>query len=424
MKSAGTNPPIEDPARRVREARRADPLAPELVNLLSFFASRPLPVDLLSRFAERVPGRLSTGSADPTRIRRVLDQLIRIGALASGDGGVYLPDALQAVAREDLVTPQAAGYADAALRILEGMDEEVDAGGDQGPDAVRREVLLPHAPAVAERLVELGRAPDRALVLGARAVEAAGRDAPHGVEMAERMATIARESGRLRDPFLLAALLDQLAELQAARDREEEAMGTLREAVSLVEEVCPRDDPRRAVVLHNGGDLARRLGRVAEAATLLERCLTLLDEQEGEGGEALRARTSLDLAEARLADGPPDAAAEAARDATETCRRSLGGVHPETAAAWSLWGRALHRGDHLPEAAACFRRALAALSESYGSDHPALGADLGNLAETLEGLGQGDAARRCHRRALRIFRKAYGPEHHLVRAARRRAEGT
>lgn len=406
-----------DTGERLREARGIHPLAPELINLLAFFAPRPIPVELLARQVHRVPGRLSTREAAPERIVEVLEALAECGVLRGGEGSVRMPEALQRAVRRDLVRPQAAGYADASLRILEGSVEELEDGGQGQLERRRRLVVLPHAPSVARRLVELGRAPDRALVLGARAVEAVGADEESDpLAAASSMVETARDSDRLRDPFLLAALLDQLGELQAARGNEEGAWRCLGEAVEVAEEVCPEEDPRRAVVLHNAGDLARRLGGPEEATALLERCLELLGHREGPR-DALRCRASLDLAEARLAAGRADPAAEAARTAVVVCRRHLGAEHPETAAGWSLWGRSLRQADRPAAAAACFRRAVAALEETYGGEHPALGADLGNLAEALEDQGDRETARAQHRRAARIFLGAYGEDHDLTRAA-------
>lgn len=406
---------------RLQAARRADRLAPELVNLLAFFASAPLPVEEISRFADRVPGRLSTAEASPERIVRVLRSLVEEGALRETEAGVVMPSELQAIIRDDLVRPQAAGYADAALRILEGMDEAAGESPSGDQDLLRREVILFHAPAVAERLADLGRAPDRALVLAARAVEAAGTDSDRALEVAEEVVETARRSRRLRDPFLVAALLDQLGELRASRGRDEEAQAALRDSVRRVREACPPDDPRRAVVLHNAGDLSRRIGRPEQAAELLRESLELLrSDALEEGSDALRARTQLDLAEALLAAGAFGEAGPAARAAVRVCRRRLGAGHPETAAAWSLWGRALRGQGAHPEATACFRRAIAALEETYGEEHPALGPDLGNLAETLAELGQAEIARGIHGRAREIFREAYGPDHRLTRAAEHR----
>lgn len=417
----GSDPDGSPGRARLDEARGSDPLAPELLNLLSFFAPAPLPPEALYGHADRVPGRLSSDGTSPERIREVLRGLAAAGVLREEEGGLYLPSELRRIVRGDLVRPQAAGYADAALRILEALDEEADAPASGSDAGIRHRAILPHAPEVAGALASLGRAPDRALVLTARAVEAEGSPSDDALRAAERGVAIAREGRRLRDPFLLAALLDQLAELRAGRGRREEALAAMRESVEMVREVCPPDDPRRAVVLHNAGDLARRLEEPAEAADLLRECLDLLEADSGESG-GLRARTELDLAEALLATEEASGAASAAAGAVATCTRRLGARHPETAAAWSLWGRSLRELGGTPAAAACFRRALEALEATYGPEHPALGPDLGNLADVLESLGQAERARDLHGRARGIFREAYGREHRLTRAARRRME--
>jgi tetratricopeptide (TPR) repeat protein len=417
----GSDPDGSSLRSRLDEARGSDPLAPELLNLLSFFAPAPLPPEALYGRADRVPGRLSRDGASPERVRVVLRRLAADGVLREEEGGLFLPSELQRIAREDMVRPQAAGYADAAVRILEDLDEEADAPASGSETGFRRRVILSHAPALAKALADLGRAPDRALVLTARAVEAEGDPSDRALRAAERIVGIARESRRLRDPFLLAALLDQLAEVLAARGRREAALGAMREAIEVVREACPPDDPRRAVVFHNAGDLARRLEEPGQAADLLRECLDLLEGSPGESG-GLRARTELDLAEALLATEAAAGAASAAARAVATCARRLGARHPETAAAWSLWGRSLRRLGRPPAAAACFRRALEAMEATYGPEHPALGPDLGNLADVLEVMGQAERARDLHERARGIFREAYGPDHRLTRAARRRME--
>lgn len=408
---------------RLRTGRKVDRLAPEMMNLLAFFAPATLPVEPISRYVDRVPGRLSTADASSERIVQVLRSLAEAGVLRSEDGGVIMPADVGSAIRDDLVRPQAAGYVDAALRILEEMDETAGDTSAADGDRLRREVILPHAPAVGKRLAELGRAPDRALVLAARAVEAAGPESERAMEIAEDVVETARQSDRLRDPFLVAALLDQLGELRAARGYEEDAQAAILESVRTVRDACPEDDPRRAVVLHNAGDLSRRIGRPEQAAELLRECLELLESDAmDQGSDALRARSQLDLTEVLLASEAFAAAGTAAREAVRVCRRRLGSTHPETAGAWSLWGRSLRGQGSSPAAAACFRRAIEALEETYGAEHPALGPDLGNLAETLAELGEADRAREAHDRAHRIFREAYGPEHRLTRGAARRMD--
>lgn len=81
------------------------------------------------------------------------------------------------------------------------------------------------------------------------------------------------------------------------------------------------------------------------------------------------------------------------------------------------------------------RRALAIDERSYGSDHPAVGSDLNNLATLLQATNRLSEAEPLMRRAVAIVETSLGLEHpntvivmrnyaELLRAMKRKVGGT
>ena len=103
--------------------------------------------------------------------------------------------------------------------------------------------------------------------------------------------------------------------------------------------------------------------------------------------------------------------------ATGHARRQPGPV-VMTDAAWLLnrAGTYLQVQARLTDAKALRERALAIDEAAYGPDHPAVAADLNNLAAILQDLGQPEQARPVQQRALAIDEAAYGPDHPAVAA--------
>jgi len=406
---------LDDPAAALRRARENVPAAADLLNALAQLAERPLPLDAVRAASDGVPGdydAVGPGSAEKT-----LSALEEAGVLQRRELGILLSAPASRALREDLVRPVAASAAEAACRFLESWREQLEAGA--GDEDRAWDAVAAHALALAERMPEAGRSPDPALRVGTRA---AGRlqDRSRPAE-AERLLSDLQEAAerapRLDEPFVLAALADQRAGLLAELERDEEAVEQARRAVREAEDRCGREDPRRAVVLHNAGGVLKRLGRLQEATELYDRAFELLEEHHA-SGTPLELQLCLDLSDVLLARGESRRAAEVAGRAVALARDRLGRYHPETAAAVSNLGRAFRGEGRLERARTTFRQAIEILEEVYSEDHPALGPDLSNLGATLEEEGETERARELHERALGIFRDAYGEEHRLTRAAR------
>lgn len=406
---------LDDPAAALQRARERVPAAADLLNALAQLADRPLPVDAVRAAGDGAPGdydAVGPGSAEQT-----LSALEEVGVLQRGEMGILLSGPASRALREDLVRPVAASAADAACRFLESWREQLEAGA--GDEDRAWDAVAAHALALAERMPEAGRSPDPALRVGTRA---AGRlqDRSRPVEAERLLADLqeaANRAPRLDEPFVLAALADQRAGLLAELEREDEAVEQARRAVREAEDRCGREDPRRAVILHNAAGVLKRLGRLQEATELYDRAFELLEEHHA-SGTPLELQLCLDLSDVLLARGESRRAAEVAGRAVALARDRLGRYHPETAAAVSNLGRAFRGEGRLGRARTTFRQAIEILEEVYSEDHPALGPDLSNLGATLEEEGETERARELHRRALGIFRDAYGEEHRLTRAAR------
>lgn len=419
--SDGGAPPLGGgAAEALRRGRQRAPEAADLLNALAHLAERPVPVSALRSAAPEVPGEYGE-ALDPGEADRVLSSLEAAGALRRTAAGVHLPDPVAAALRRELVSPVAAGAAEAAAGFLEQWLEQLEAGGGGEDSAWDR--LAAHAVALTRRTAEAGRPPDRALRVGTRA---AGRlqDRSRPRDAARLLADLgaAAEPPGPREPFLLAALEDQRAALLAELGREEAAAEAARRAVRRAEEVCGPSDPRLAVLLHNAAGALKRLGRLEAAVELYDRAFGLLEEHH-RGGTPLELQLCLDLSDVLLAAGVSRRAVEVAGRAVALGRERLGRYHPETAAAVSNLGRAFRAEGELGRARSCFEQAIEILERVYDPAHPALGPDLGNLGATLEEQGEVARARRVHERALELFREAYGDEHRLTRAAREHLDG-
>src|SRR5690606_23088923 len=88
-----------------------------------------------------------------------------------------------------------------------------------------------------------------------------------------------------------------------------------------------------------------------------------------------------------------------------------GADHPEVARQTCLLAELLQELDRLPEAKALFEAGLAVLRRAAPEGAPAEATALGNLAWTLERLGEHDAAMATLRRSLAMKRRVFHDRH-------------
>ncbi|MCX7630558.1 MAG: tetratricopeptide repeat protein [Geminicoccaceae bacterium] len=151
-----------------------------------------------------------------------------------------------------------------------------------------------------------------------------------------------------------------------------EAARAFERVLELAERALGPDDPRLAVDLNNLGEVYRRLGRLDEAAQLLQRAIRL---DEAAGGRSPALAVSLNnLGLVRLSQG------------------------------------------RLAEAETLFNRSLELLERTLGADHPDVARALVNLAQLELRRGEHASARERLERAARIARASLGPRDPTARA--------
>ncbi len=204
------------------------------------------------------------------------------------------------------------------------------------------------------------------------------------------------------------------------------------------------------------GSIAQKLGRIAQADTLIRAGLDLRRERFGPL-HADVAKATVGLGLLRLDQAQLDAADSLTRQGMTVSEALLPANHPDVLAARTAVGQVLSaRGDYpgaiallsetrdryladatTPEFASTLsvlasahfyagnyhtsdslnRRVLAMTQQLYGPSHPLVAEDLANLGAIQQDLGHYPEAERYHRQALAIVEPWYGSDHHRTALA-------
>jgi tetratricopeptide (TPR) repeat protein len=212
----------------------------------------------------------------------------------------------------------------------------------------------------------------------------------------------------------LATPLNNLADLYVADGRDQQAEELFLRAVRLRDQAGYRPAPE---MLSNLAVIARRQGRLDEAAGWMERAIGEVEADLGPGN--LRLVPLLwQMAGIQRHQDDHDGAAVTLQRALAVQEGALGATHPDLAATLTALGGALDAGGRREEAEAAYRRGVALLDDG-GPD-----AASGRLAELLVLLGHNLAetgrpteALPILRRALDLCRDVLGTEHGLTATA-------
>lgn len=169
------------------------------------------------------------------------------------------------------------------------------------------------------------------------------------------------------------------------------------------------DQPEvQAALMTVMGDVYEELALYTEARPLLERAVEITRAEGDRQGlaEALQA-----LGEVLEAEGEPEPAQAAYREALDLRRDLLGPTHPETARSLNGLGRALKQGGDFEEALKAQEGALAIFEAELGPDAPEVGTTLRDLGAVLNKLGRLEEGRDRLRRALSILERHHEPIH-------------
>ncbi len=372
------------------------PAAVQLLNLLTWMAPEPVPLDLFTNHPEELPSPLAEAVQDQ------LGWQDTVGALVSwffvrrmGDEVTIVHRLLQQSLRaRDHHSPSTNEVQSLLTTDLPDTD---DFGAPK--NWPRWRILLPHVLAV---------------------VDVAQDPLDYTSLLCDRAAGYLQTTGRLKEATLLyeqalsideathgsdnpkvATRLNNLAFALNAMGRTDEALLHIKRALAIDEAIHGHKAPEIAGILSNLAGFLCDQGNYAEALPLAERALVIDEAAHGSSSPRLithlnavgRARTGL----VRLDDALP--VLERALAITEV---TYGPEHPYFATTLINLALAFHNLDDLDEALPLFERALAIDEAAYGPKHPEVALDLTHLSIVLEQMGRVDEARIMRERAQAI----------------------
>jgi tetratricopeptide (TPR) repeat protein len=363
----------------VRAASRA---AAELLGVSAYLGYDPIPLDLFTAHADRLPGALSKAAHDPLAWNDVLAVLEDHSVAERSRAGLRVHRFVQAAVRAHHKAPALQGSSGplaVALRLLR-VDAPAQVAGV--PESWPRwAALLPHVLAATGYLDEFGQ---------------------------QQPAHPARADGSW--------LLDGAGTYLQARARLAESKVLLERALTITEAACGPNHPEVANHLNNLATVLKDLGQPEAALPLMKRALSIDQRWYGPGHPNLR--IGLNNLAAVLRDlNQPEAALSMIEQAIRIDEKYYGLDHPNLATPLRNLAMILHDLGKLESAQRIQQRALNIDKNSHVADHPSVALDLSNLAVILQKMGQPEAVRPLLERALGINERVYGSDHPAVAAS-------
>jgi tetratricopeptide (TPR) repeat protein len=212
------------------------------------------------------------------------------------------------------------------------------------------------------------------------------------------------------DAIGLGDVLEQLARLELARGRIDDALAHMDRVVALRTAELGEQHPRVADARVNSANVLHDAGRWVEAAVVFRAAATDLERALGPQHVGVAgALAGLGVVERRMRE--LDAADRDLGRALAIREAALGADHPDVAHTLV----ALANVDYDREAHAAARerleRALAIYAKHFADDHPRVVAALGNLASVEADTGQLAAAERTYRKVLAVREAKLGVDH-------------
>jgi tetratricopeptide (TPR) repeat protein len=230
----------------------------------------------------------------------------------------------------------------------------------------------------------------------------------------------AAETAQDQDPDLLAELLKELAVTYLIERQFQKAEPLLRRAIALEEKTESQQLPYSLVKL--GASLADEKGRQEEAENLLLRGLEIWSRAPA-GNELNMAKVKNNLGRLMQNHGQRYERAETYyEESLETRRRILGPDHPDVARTQvNLASLRLAQGRQ-EEAERILREVLPRVRKTLGEEHFEVARVLHSLAVVLAAEGRRNEAAAAFRRALEIRRKVFPEDHPEIQVTLRNLE--
>jgi tetratricopeptide (TPR) repeat protein len=381
-----------------------DPAAGELASLCGFLAPEPVPEDLFTAAAGKLPRRLAARARDPLRWRQTLASLARQSLARADHGGIVMHRLTQAILRDRLTPAQATAARARTAAILAASNP----GDPDNPVTWPRWAqLMPHllatGPAATGNPDLRQMACDACWYLLARGDTRTAHDLATGLRQQWRQRPGGDDEHTLAATHYLAWALHDMGRYADARDLHQDILERRRG-------VLGADHPSTLAAASSLTLDLYRLGEVAAARDLdqdaLERCRRVLGEDHP---HTLASASSLALDLYRL--GEVAAARDLDRDTLERYRRVLGEDHPHTLASASNLANDLRALGEVAAARDLDQDTLGQRLRVLGADHPNTLTSASNLALDLHKLGEMAAARDLDQDTLARYRRVLGADH-------------
>ncbi|GII97441.1 FxSxx-COOH system tetratricopeptide repeat protein [Sinosporangium siamense] len=418
----------------------------QMLELMAFLASDPVPVELFAAAAQVLPAPLSSAATSPFELHRLL------GAISSYGLGQVLPNGFvmhrltQLVLRGQLSEEQTARTRVTVATVLAA------AVPDDPEDPAEWSfwaLLLPHLlaselggaydPALgdtmlktvryllrrgefrgAERLAErvfhrwraqLGAEHKQTLSAGQLLAEAHRRNGRYAEALESDRSTWEARRRLLGEEHLdTLASADGLAADLYALGRYDEAEHIDRSTHRLLRRALGQDHPQVLVSANNLARDLHALGRYDEARDLHEDVLTRRRRLLGDDHpDTLSSANNLALILSEL--GGREEAGTLMRDTFNRLRRILGEDHPDTLTSANNLARMLFTLGDVAGAMELDRDTFSRLRDILGEDHQSTLTSAGNLAGDLAALGDLEQARQLNEDTLARRRRVLGEDH-------------
>lgn len=202
----------------------------------------------------------------------------------------------------------------------------------------------------------------------------------------------------------------ELASVLSARDRDEEAVGLLRDSLDMEERLGKAGSLEFALAAGRLGLSLTDRGELELGEQHIQRSLQILESLDGDYRADIATALN-NLARLRRARGD-DAQAEALyRRAHDEFVAIYGPQHSTVALTLNNLGRLMHKRGAYDEAEAAYRQAVDSLSGALGAGHPTVGDLIHNLGGLCLDRGNFAGAVQWFDQALRIYRASHGVEH-------------
>ena len=352
-----------------RQVASEAPRASELLMISAFLAPDDIPFDLFCAGAAQLPDELAAGVCDALEFDESIAALRGYSLVRVEDDHITIHRLVQLAVRERLSDDERAQWAGTSLRMMEAAYPSGALAGAYQPASGR---LLPHAISV--------------------------------LSHAEQRADLSAVSARL---------LRRTGVYRSARGEHALASRDLEMALALLEEPDTPDEEQLALVLWELAMVLYVFGEAEDAQAHLDRCLSIIERNEGSASLRLAAPL-ITRSWVQRSLGDFEESLATAQRALAITEAKLGGEIPFNSMSLVVIARGHWNAGSAGKARAAAHRSIDLLS---GDDlHPMMSGTLFHLGRVLLELGEPWRAVECAERGLDISQRAYGPNHPFVSA--------